>query len=115
MHNTTKLICEFDKHTDNMIVYADWIVQYYNIIFTIPKGFVTDGASIPKCVWWLVGSPFTGKYRMSCILHDWLYTNHMYDRSVSDVIWIEALKEDNVGVIKRWALYIMVRIFGSFY
>lgn len=40
-------------------------------VWTAPKGHVVDGASIPRALWALVGSPFTGRYRRASIVHDW--------------------------------------------
>lgn len=38
------------------------------------KGYIVDGASIPRIVWTLVGSPFTGKYRRASVVHDYYCT-----------------------------------------
>jgi hypothetical protein len=35
-----------------------------------PKGVKSDGASIPRFLWALVGSPWTGKYRNAAVIHD---------------------------------------------
>jgi len=35
-----------------------------------PKGHVVDGASIPKLLWPIIGSPFTGKYLAASVIHD---------------------------------------------
>jgi hypothetical protein len=37
----------------------------------VPKGTVVDGASIPRALWSIVGSPFTGKYRKASVIHDY--------------------------------------------
>lgn len=34
------------------------------------KGFVSDGASIPRPLWTVVGAPLDGQYRIAAILHD---------------------------------------------
>jgi len=39
---------------------------------TVPAGFDFDGASIPRVLWALVGSPYTGDYRDGAVVHDWL-------------------------------------------
>lgn len=36
----------------------------------VPAGSVTDGASIPRALWSIVGSPFTGKYLAAAVIHD---------------------------------------------
>lgn len=38
--------------------------------WTAPKGFVTDGATIPGAAWSGVGGPLDGPYRDAAILHD---------------------------------------------
>jgi hypothetical protein len=36
----------------------------------VPKGTIVNGASIPRLLWTVVGSPFTGKYRKASVIHD---------------------------------------------
>jgi len=35
-----------------------------------PKGTVTDGASIPRIAWTIIGGPFEGIYRDAAVIHD---------------------------------------------
>ena len=42
-------------------------------VWRVPLGFVTDGASIPRELWSIIGSPFTGPYRIAAVLHDAAY------------------------------------------
>jgi len=37
----------------------------------VPKDTIVDGASIPRILWSLIGSPFTGKYVKASVIHDW--------------------------------------------
>ena len=39
-------------------------------IWEVPANFKTDGASVPRALWSIICSPFTGKYRNAAILHD---------------------------------------------
>jgi len=39
----------------------------------IPKGTTTDGASIPRWLWWLIGSPMDSRLAEAAMLHDWEY------------------------------------------
>lgn len=39
-------------------------------IWLAPKGSLTDGASIPRALWTLVGAPFEGQYREAAVVHD---------------------------------------------
>lgn len=41
-------------------------------LIVVDADFIFDGASIPRALWSLVGSPFTGDYRDGALVHDWL-------------------------------------------
>lgn len=36
----------------------------------VPEGVVVNGASIPRALWSIVGSPYTGNYRRAAAIHD---------------------------------------------
>ena len=38
--------------------------------WTARKGYSTDGASIPRAFWTVVGGPFEGRYRDAALIHD---------------------------------------------
>jgi len=40
-------------------------------VWSVPKGAVVDGASIPRVLWTLVGPPFVGDYRYASVVHDY--------------------------------------------
>ena len=39
----------------------------------VPKGFLIDGASIPRTLWRLMGSPFMPEFSAAATVHDYLY------------------------------------------
>lgn len=39
-----------------------------------PKGFIFDGATIPRALWTVFGDPFIGDYRRAAVIHDMLCT-----------------------------------------
>src|SRR5262245_38142541 len=49
--------------------------------FTVPAGFVTDLASIPRIFWSAL--PRDGEYAYAAILHDYLYWTQVRDRATS--------------------------------
>ena len=55
----------------------------HGYIWKVPAGFISDGASIPRSMWSVVGSPFSGKYRLAAILHD--YFSSEQTKSSDDV------------------------------
>ena len=79
-------------------------------IISVPKGFVTDFASVPQFLWsWL---PFWGKFGKAAVIHDFIYQTHCKTRREADDIFLEAML---VGGTKRWKaklMYYGVRAFG---
>jgi len=79
-------------------------------VISIPKGFKTDFASVPRPLWGLF--PPNGKHTGAAIVHDYLYQNHIYSRKKSDKIFLEIMKIYEVSWIKRYTMYRAVRLFG---
>lgn len=95
------------KLLDNLV----WIDKDL-IAIVVKKGFITDYASIPRILW-SVFPRDSGDSRRASVLHDWLYSYHLdYTRVGADMIFREALKHDGAGIIKRWLLWIAVRLVG---
>ena len=80
-------------------------------VIKIPKGFICDGASIPKIFWGIIGSPM-GRYAPAAIIHDFLYRNQPRSRKESDEIFYEAMQVLGVPFWKRWIMYHAVRLFA---
>ena len=91
---------------------AEFVYDNEPVRVCVPVGFKTDGASIPKVVWSLVGSPWTGKYTKAAMVHDYLYRIRIYSRKRSDLIFYQAMKILGVPLWKRWAMHKAVRMFG---
>lgn len=82
-------------------------------VWKVPAGFVTDGASIPNEFWGIIGSPFTGKYRVAAVFHDAAYATLGSGKGACDNMLFEAMLE--LGC-ERWradAIYEGVRLGGK--
>lgn len=90
-----------------------FIVQVDNYTITIPKGFHSDFASIPR-VFWPVQSPYDYKNIAPAILHDYQYTcpNNLTRRQI-DSIFYSALIDNRVNPVVAYAFWIAVRVGGS--
>ena len=82
-------------------------------IWRCPKGFVTDGASIPEELWSLIGSPFTGKYRVAAVFHDAAYATPGMVKADADMMLRDAAIELGCEVWRADAIYEGVRIGGD--
>ena len=82
-------------------------------VITVPKGFVSDLASIPRPLQIFIQKD---EPLEAAIIHDWLYS-WMCDIRVSrrgaDDIFLEAMTVAGMGPIKRGLVYNAVRYFGS--
>ena len=78
---------------------------------TVPRGFESDGCSMPRLFWRMIGHPFDMRYLREAILHDWLYRYQPCDRKTADLIFRAALV-GRVGPHRRWAIYWGLRIGG---
>ena len=80
------------------------------------KGFFTDGATIPRLLWRIMGHPFMSLYVTAAVIHDFLYSNLCelnINREQADLIFLEILEKWGVGPIKRKTIYRAVRLFGG--
>ena len=80
-------------------------------VIHIKKGTITDGASIPKFAWIIVGHPLE-EYAQAAVLHDEMYRTHMYARIRCDAILYEAMGVLKVAKWKRITMHQAVRRFG---
>jgi hypothetical protein len=77
---------------------------------TVPSGFVTDFASVPRFFWRLF--PPTGKYGKAAVIHDFLYAFNGVSRERADAIFLEAMTDLGVDSLTRHLLWLAVRGFG---
>lgn len=81
-------------------------------VYTVPEGFVTDGASIPRFLWGIIGHPL-GLYASAAVLHDYLYRTAIVDKARADSLLLEAMEVLGVGWLKRRTIYLGVAWFGG--
>jgi len=80
-------------------------------VVSVPEGFITDGASIPRAFWVLIGHPFA-EYAQAAVIHDYMYNKRLYWRKRCDKIFLEAMAVLKVSWWKRHTMYRAVRLFG---
>jgi hypothetical protein len=77
---------------------------------TIPAGFRTDFASVPRIFVWLL--PRYGRYTKAAILHDWLCGQARdggFRRSDADGLFRRSMRELGVPFVRRWIMWAAVR------
>ena len=105
---------ELEIVNENLFILSkDKTVESLGYSVTVKKGFDFDGASIPKWLWSIYGSPFTGNYVRAALFHDGLYASQKVSKRISDKIFLDIMKQSNVGYIKRISMYLAVKLFGG--
>lgn len=79
----------------------------------IPSGFITDGASIPRFAWRVIGHPFESAYIEVFVEHDYDYQTGRITRAAADEKMLDGLKAKGCPWLKRYTIYWAVRLFGS--
>lgn len=81
--------------------------------YVVPKGFITDGASVPRIFWWFARP--SGEIFEAAILHDYLYSGKdclSGNRSQADNMFLSTMGMYNVETIKSHLIFLAVRMFG---
>lgn len=123
----TKLGIQYSDYASEKLKKDYWVVKkgfiyYLDDSYTsyvyIPKGYLTDGASVPKVFWNII--PPWGKYGQACVLHDYMcehnyYFDGMYSfvmsRKQVNYTFNEAMKVADVPTAKRRLIYSGVEVY----
>lgn len=95
-----------DRLTAPLVFYSESLDRE----FTMPEGFVTDYASVPRLpfAYWLAG----GLARKAAVVHDWLYRHGGCTRAEADAVFLEAMAATGQPWFRRSAMWAAVRTFG---
>lgn len=79
-------------------------------MFTVPAGFHTDFASVPRLLRSIVSE--TGTHTRAAVLHDYLLREGEITEADADGIFRRVLRQSGIGLTLRWLMWAAVR-FGS--
>lgn len=82
--------------------------------FTIVKDRTSDGASIPKPFWVVIGDPFNPKFARAAWFHDYMAVKGANVPEISEIFY-RLLLEDGVNRIKAEAMRYAVLAFVTVY
>lgn len=84
--------------------------QRAKMTITVPPGFITDFASVPRLpfAYWLTGNTA----QAPAVIHDYLYRMHSVTRAWADAIFYEAMAEEGDPLWRRWLMWLAVRAAG---
>ncbi|EJM1835421.1 DUF1353 domain-containing protein [Salmonella enterica] len=109
---TTPAILEMLGHYNWRVhePFAFYLSDDNSDVISVPAGFVTDLASVPRVFWTLL--PPDGKYAKAAIIHDYLYDNALRTKKEADKIFLDGMTVLGVPKWKRTIMYWAVRLFG---
>ena len=115
-----------------------FIVPSIDRKITLAIDFASDGASIHRLLWRVVGHPFLHSFLLAALLHDGLYQSELLPRKLADwvflVFLVQLAKAENARCLREakgwrkiparikaawrrvrpWAMWAAVRIGGRF-
>jgi hypothetical protein len=100
-----KLEEDFTYYTE---IFKDKGIDRYYI--TVPAGFETDFASVPKIFILLLR--WRDKFNKASVVHDWLYHTKEVPRRIADRIFLEGLTILGIPKWKAYLFYWVVRLLG---
>ena len=85
----------------------------WDVVVHVLPGFRTDGASIPRLLWPIFGSPYDPDIIADAIAHDALYRGEIVPRKVADDTFRDMMeKRGAISAWKRRRIWFGVRRFG---
>lgn len=96
------------------ILSDDFIVNTPRGIFTVPRGYITDHASVPQLFWTII-PPVASALSEGSIIHDWFYTKESEDvpREFADLCLREIARVNGAMKLTSGAAYRAVRLGAS--
>lgn len=84
----------------------------YGMPWVIPAGFASDGMSVPRFLWRLLGAKIGSRTLGPSVVHDWLYMRHAVDRAWCDAWYRRALVRNGYDPCLAWLVWLGLRLFG---
>jgi len=82
----------------------------YRVI--IHPGYKTDGASIPRAFWRVIGHPMMMPLLIAALVHDGLYSGELCTRSEADEVFLALMQKIGISWAKRNTVWLAVRSAG---
>ncbi|MBI3776337.1 MAG: DUF1353 domain-containing protein [Gammaproteobacteria bacterium] len=95
---------------DMQVIENFWFIDPEEKTWPAPAGSIINGASIPRPLWPLVGSPYTDDYRRASIVHDVACDDPKVDRKDADKMFFHACRAGGCSPLQARWLYAGVRI-----
>lgn len=110
-------VVNIDDCTDELITPLVFYSAKLDRVFTIPEGFRTDYASVPRLPF--AYTLFGGVAKKAAVVHDFLYRqgetlSPPTTRAQADAVFREAMEITGTAWWRRYPMWLGVRVFGGF-
>ena len=92
---------------------SDFPLAPWGIDALIPAGYISDGMSVPRFLWPLLGASIDSKTLGPSIAHDYLYDTHLVSRCDADTWYVSQLAHTGYGHLRTAAVWIGLRLAGA--
>ena len=101
-----KKVIVMPNGTYNFEVYEDYTYKG----FTVPAGYITDGASVPR-IFWSIFPPYKPEYFTAVIVHDYLceQARYLHEFLEADDVLLEMLGDLRIDRLQKFILYYSCR------
>lgn len=89
-------------------------IEWQGRQLTVPAGFKSDGASVPRMFWRLVFPSSDTKALRAAFAHDYIYRTHPagWTKADADKLFYDFLVQDGIPKWRAWLAYKAVDWFG---
>ena len=87
-------------------------IDDHELRWDVPAGAQIDGATIPRVLWSVTGSPYEGKYRKASVVHDFYCSVRTRDADATHRMFHEAMLVSGVSAGKAKIMYAAVKYAG---
>lgn len=105
--------CDVGPRGDIWTLTEDLVACWKGTRIVVRSGYPTDGASIPRLAWGIIGHPWD-YYLPAAIVHDALYGSEIWSRQQADECFHDLMTVLSVRTIRLHAMYYAVRMGGAF-
>ena len=108
-------IHQCDRQGNVYTLLEELTVNWKGKVLTVPAGFKSDGASVPRFFWRSVFPPGDTRALRAAFAHDFIYRTHPFEwsKAEADEMFYDLLREDGVKWFAAQKAYWGVRLFGG--
>ena len=117
LHKSIKVAIFSGRNGDCLRLLEALKYEYGGRSFTVPAGFVSDGASVPQFLWGMISPAIDPRTLDAAIAHDHLYRSFSYDftRREADTLFYKLCRAHGLSFWRSLKAYIGARLFGRKY